>query len=165
MPGLDDALERLVNEPGFRDRLQTDPQAALAGFDLSRDDLEVLAHTVDGDGGSSGSVEARQSKSALFGMISQLGDALGDSAVPTAAPSGPRGDALPEGTHIHDGAAQPTEQLPEGTYIHDGGLQPVAEEIPEGTRVHDAELGAPGDETPEGLWVPDFQPDAGPESV
>ena len=42
-PGIDEALERLVTDPTFRDELARDPKGALAGYDLTRDELSLLA--------------------------------------------------------------------------------------------------------------------------
>ncbi len=43
MSGIDEVLERLVNEPGFRTRLTSRPWAALAGYDLNEKERELLA--------------------------------------------------------------------------------------------------------------------------
>jgi hypothetical protein len=43
MAGLDEVLERLVTEPGFRTRLTSQPWAALAGYDLTVEERELLA--------------------------------------------------------------------------------------------------------------------------
>jgi hypothetical protein len=63
-------LERLVDDVSFRDELRTDPQAALAGYDLSTDDLRVLAAQVTGDGDPR-PVERRTSRSALFSLLAR----------------------------------------------------------------------------------------------
>lgn len=74
MPGIDDVLERLVSEPGFRDDLSRDPKRALDGYDLSADDLEVLASELTEEAGGSGPVEARTTKAGLFGLLASLVD-------------------------------------------------------------------------------------------
>lgn len=43
MAGIDEVLERLVSEPGFRTRLTSRPWAALAGYDLNEEERELLA--------------------------------------------------------------------------------------------------------------------------
>lgn len=43
MAGIDEVLERLVSEPGFRTRLTSRPSAALADYDLSMEEREILA--------------------------------------------------------------------------------------------------------------------------
>jgi hypothetical protein len=50
MEGLDDALDRLRADENFRSRLAEDPTAALAGYDLSTEDLWVLVKHLDPDG-------------------------------------------------------------------------------------------------------------------
>ena len=71
--GLDDALERLVTDPGFRELIAADPQAALDGFDLTTEELGVLASAIGGDdeGGERG-VEARQSKAGMLGLFAPV---------------------------------------------------------------------------------------------
>jgi hypothetical protein len=43
MAGLDEVLERLATDPGFRTRLTSRPWAALAGYDLTAEERELLA--------------------------------------------------------------------------------------------------------------------------
>jgi hypothetical protein len=50
MEGLDDALERLRRDAEFRNLVADDPRAALAGYDLTAEDLQVLAKHLDPDG-------------------------------------------------------------------------------------------------------------------
>jgi hypothetical protein len=50
MEGLDAALERLRQDAGFRNLVADDPRAALAGYDLTAEDLQVLAKHLDPDG-------------------------------------------------------------------------------------------------------------------
>ncbi|MGH3500966.1 MAG: hypothetical protein ACRDQA_08740 [Nocardioidaceae bacterium] len=91
MSSIDHVLERLVNEPGFRDQLTSDPEAALAGHDLSRDDLDLLASALSSDVGADGGVEARQSKSAMgqmLGVIFQSTEIVTRSTAPHAVQSG-----------------------------------------------------------------------------
>jgi hypothetical protein len=114
MSGLDDVLERLVNEPTFRDRLYDDPAGALAGYELSADDLEMLATTVDGNSTETG-VETRTSKSTLTAMFSELFGLFGAQTGGTGAPETMAGhmkggtDAFAPGTadvggsHSHGG--------------------------------------------------------------
>jgi hypothetical protein len=72
MAGIDDVLERLITDLGFRRRLREDPAAALAGYDLDEADLELLASQLDDGGGQAHAVEQRTSKSALFGLLAGL---------------------------------------------------------------------------------------------
>lgn len=78
MSQLDDVLERLLTEPAFKRAVATDPATALASYRLTADELEVLGAQLDDRAGASGTVEARQSKSAMFGLIAQAVDLLGD---------------------------------------------------------------------------------------
>jgi hypothetical protein len=89
MAGLDDVLERLVNDPRFRQLLADDPATALAGYQLSADDLEVVATTVAEAPAGAGGLESRQSKSALFSLFSQVADVVGQPS------SGRGGSSLP----------------------------------------------------------------------
>ncbi|MBI2168797.1 MAG: hypothetical protein HYU28_04745 [Actinobacteria bacterium] len=74
MPGLDDALERLVTDREFRSQLRTDPKGALAGYDLTASDLDMLAAQISDDEGGGGSVEARTSKAGFAGHFADLFD-------------------------------------------------------------------------------------------
>jgi hypothetical protein len=85
MAGIDEVLERLITDLGFRRRLREDPAAALQGYDLDKSDLELLASQLDDSGGGQArGVEQRTSKSALFGLLAGLGEppagASGDPA-------------------------------------------------------------------------------------
>jgi hypothetical protein len=100
MPGLDDVLERLVNDAGFRGRLAADPAGALAGYDLSSADLALLASQVTDGAGASGAVEARTSRASLVGFMSAFGD-IAEALSPTTtdlaagASESPAGSAFP----------------------------------------------------------------------
>jgi hypothetical protein len=72
MGGIDDVLERLVTDLGFRRRLREDPAAALKGYDLNEADVELLASQLDETAGDAGALEQRTSKSALFGILTGL---------------------------------------------------------------------------------------------
>jgi hypothetical protein len=74
MAGLDDVLERLVTDPAFGRRLASDPTAALAGYELSADDLTLLASQVSNAAGASGTVDRRTSKASLAGFMGAAGD-------------------------------------------------------------------------------------------
>ncbi|MQA25680.1 MAG: hypothetical protein GEU94_09435 [Micromonosporaceae bacterium] len=52
MAGIDEVLERLVHEPGFRTRLTSRPWAALAGYELSDKERELLAVELLAGGGA-----------------------------------------------------------------------------------------------------------------
>lgn len=46
MAGIDDVLERLRTDPSFKQQISDDPQAALAGYELTTEDLSLLATRV-----------------------------------------------------------------------------------------------------------------------
>jgi hypothetical protein len=71
MSDIDKVLERLVDDVSFRDEIRLDPQAALAGYDLTTEDLRVLAARVTGDSSQATPVEQRTSRSALFALLSR----------------------------------------------------------------------------------------------
>ena len=48
MPHLDDVLERLITDAGFRQALEQDPERALAGYPLTPEERSVLDATVSG---------------------------------------------------------------------------------------------------------------------
>jgi hypothetical protein len=80
MSDIDDVLERLVTDEGFRAALADDPAAALTGYSLGEEDLEILAATLDEGGVEEHGVEQRTSKSALLGLIAGLADGGGGSS-------------------------------------------------------------------------------------
>jgi hypothetical protein len=80
MAGIDDVLERLITDDRFREQLATDPDTALAGYDLSADERALLATRVTTDAGQSGVLEARASRAGLFGLLGGL-DELADAVV------------------------------------------------------------------------------------
>ncbi len=77
---FDDVLERLLGEPQFRTALATDPAAALSGYHLSADELELLSAQLTGDAGSLGGVENRTSKASLAGLLGPLISLIGEGA-------------------------------------------------------------------------------------
>ncbi|MDQ3954968.1 MAG: Os1348 family NHLP clan protein [Actinomycetota bacterium] len=82
MAGIDEVLERLVGDAEFRKTLAEDPKAALAGYDLTREDLELLSAQLDESTGGEHGVEQRTSKSAMMGLIAGIvgaGEASGSS--------------------------------------------------------------------------------------
>jgi len=134
MTDFDAALERLLTEPGFARALAADPGAALAGYQLSAEELAVLTTQLAEGVGAAHGVELRTNQSSLAGMLNPLaatGDLLGlDQAVPpesglgTApqrglgeAPAAGRPEPGAEGQPVKQGIApapQPEPVLPEG---------------------------------------------------
>lgn len=72
MAGIDEVLERLVGDGDFRAALARDPAAALSGYDLTRDDIELLAGRLDDGDDAERTVEQRTSKSAMLALLSSF---------------------------------------------------------------------------------------------
>lgn len=80
MAGIDEVLERLVADGDFRAALARDPAATLAGYDLTRDDIELLASRLDDGDDAERTVEQRTSKSAMLALLSSLAGPGGGGA-------------------------------------------------------------------------------------
>jgi hypothetical protein len=94
MSDFDTVLERLLADPAFRASLAADPARALAGFQLSADETELLQAQVSADAGGHHQVEQRTSKASLFGLLSPLagvGPGIGDA---TGAGAGGAGGGM-----------------------------------------------------------------------
>ena len=78
MSDFDDALERLLADPNFAMSLASDPSAALAGYHLSAEELELLSAQVSRDAGGDRTVEPRTNQSSTFGLFAPL---LGGSGI------------------------------------------------------------------------------------
>jgi hypothetical protein len=72
MSDFDAVLERLLTDPGFTSALAADPASALAGYDLSDDERQLLHAQVSTEAGGDRRVEQRTSKASLFGLLSPL---------------------------------------------------------------------------------------------
>src|SRR5262245_46606620 len=72
MGDFDAVLERLMVDGPFRAALAANPDAALAGYRLSPDEVDLLRSQVSAGGGTDRTVETRTSKSSLFGMLGSL---------------------------------------------------------------------------------------------
>src|SRR5215469_13166231 len=72
MSDFDDVLERLLVDPAFKAVLAADPAAALAGYQLSAEELELLGSQLSTQDGEDRTVELRASKSSMFGLLSPL---------------------------------------------------------------------------------------------
>lgn len=84
MAGIDEVLERLVADGDFRGALARDPAVALAGYDLTRADVELLASQLDDSDGAERAVEQRTSKSAMLSFLAAFAD-VGGGAAPAPA--------------------------------------------------------------------------------
>jgi hypothetical protein len=78
MGDFDTVLERLVTDPAFAAALRADPGTALAGYQLTTDEVALL-HTQTGAeaGGGTAAVETRANQSSAFGLLSPLTNMFG----------------------------------------------------------------------------------------
>lgn len=86
MSDFDTVLERLYVDPSFAEALAANPAAALAGYRLAPEEVELLRSQVTGDTGGQSAVEERATQSSVFGLFGPIAgvaggviDALGDS--------------------------------------------------------------------------------------
>ncbi|MBI2168786.1 MAG: hypothetical protein HYU28_04690 [Actinobacteria bacterium] len=155
MPGINEVLERLVTEPEFRTAIAHNPKAALAGYALSADDLDVLASELSTDAGGNGPVEARTSKGAMLGLLSGLtegagpdatdfvdtdGDGITDANETTFYGTDPLdpdsdGDGLSDSEEVHQHGTDPLDYDTDGDKESDGkevvlfGTDPLAKNV------------------------------------
>src|SRR5262249_5790474 len=73
MSDFDTVLERLLTDGAFRSALAADPAAALAGYQLSDDEVELLRSQVSADLGGDRTVEVRTSKASMAGLLGSFG--------------------------------------------------------------------------------------------
>src|SRR5204863_155935 len=87
MSDFDAVLERLVTDPAFKSALAADPATALAGYQLSGDEVELLRSQVSAGDAGERTVETRTSKASMMGLLGQLGGmGLGGHAPATEPP-------------------------------------------------------------------------------
>jgi hypothetical protein len=129
MSDFDVVLERLLSEPAFAAALATDPGAALSGYQLGPDEVELLRSQVSTDaGGGLTAVETRTNKSSTFGLFSAVLDvghslSAGDGALgPVAAAGSGAGGAA---QHVV-GATQGFGDAPGGAGAGHEGWVPTA---------------------------------------
>ncbi|HZN19573.1 MAG TPA: hypothetical protein VFB84_15550 [Micromonosporaceae bacterium] len=99
MSDFDAVLERLLMDPAFAVALAADRSAALSGYHLAPDEIALLSAQLSGDQGGQHSVEARESKASVFGLLAPLAEASGFGAAARGGP-GPGG---PVGQGEHSG--------------------------------------------------------------
>jgi hypothetical protein len=93
MSDFDAVLERLLVDPAFKTVLAADPAAALAGYRLSADELELLGSQLSTGDGEDRTVEPRSSKSSMFGLLSPLeGLVVGAGGHPSGEAFNPTGN-------------------------------------------------------------------------
>jgi hypothetical protein len=121
MSDFDTVLERLVTDPGFPAALAADPATALAGYQLSAEEVDLLRSQVSAGDGGDRTVETRTSKASMMGLLAPLaGFGLGSGG----------------GTEIGRGLApHPHEHF--GANVH-SGLSPVDSAHGEGSARPDA---------------------------
>ena len=129
MPGLDDVLERLITDPAFRDRVATDRRAALAGYDLSPDDLALLDAQVSTAAGGTAAMEGRTTKAGMFGLLGGLDEvlgAIGDGGAADALATGSEpATAMPGGvSHVDDWDVGESPSVFKGEVV---GIEPAYE--------------------------------------
>jgi hypothetical protein len=73
----------LLTDAGFARQLAADPADALAGYELSAEDLDLLSAQVSFDRGALSNVEERISKAGMFGLLSSFTAGLGGLGGPT----------------------------------------------------------------------------------
>lgn len=147
MTDLNDVLERLMTDPGFRQQLKDDPSSALAGYDLDDSEMNLLRSQVTEEAGAGGSVEQRTSKSALGGALFGLfgGGGAAQEAVPDYQ-SQPAFDSNLAAPNEVDGD-RPTESV---SFTYEEIRWSYSESPPAGGRgsevVDDLEIADPGQE-------------------
>jgi hypothetical protein len=117
MSDFDTVLERLLAEPPFARALAADPAAALSGYRLTAEEIDLLSSQVSADAGGQHGVETRANKSSVFGLLSPLaglggglaggggGEAIGSAVAGGAAAAGDvvgTGGSGPIGASLHD---------------------------------------------------------------
>ncbi|MFY1695584.1 MULTISPECIES: Os1348 family NHLP clan protein [unclassified Solwaraspora] len=148
MSDFDTVLERLLTDAGFAARLAADPVGALAGYQLTADERELLA-TQAGDAapGATAAVETRANQSSAFGLFSPLTgmlDGFGDigSAVSgfggAQPPASGFGAADPAVSGLGPAPAVPSAEFGaapvEPAGFGSAPVEPVEPAVPEGYR-------------------------------
>jgi hypothetical protein len=100
MSEFDEVLERLVTDAAFAHELSRDTTKALAGYELSGEDLATLSTQVSFDRGEGALVEERISKSSTFGLLSTMAGGLSGLGGDTTGLGGP--DTTPAGVGVEN---------------------------------------------------------------
>lgn len=78
MGDFDTVLERLLTDPAFAAALAADPGSALAGYQLTADEVSLLRTQMGGEAADgTAAVETRANQSSAFGLLSPLTGMLG----------------------------------------------------------------------------------------
>ena len=145
MSDLDAVLERLVTDPAFAHELSRNPTEALAGYELSSDELSTLSTQVSFDRGAGGPVEERISKSSMFGLLSSMAGGLSGFGDGTTGLGGP--DTAPAGIIILDQPAPAIDDPnqtqgvidPNQAPTEDVGIHEVDEKPTESVGIHEVD--------------------------
>jgi len=122
MSDFDTVLERLLMEPHFAARLAADPAAALIGYRLSQDEIELLHSQVGSTSSAPSGVEVRANQSSVFGMLSPLAGLAGG----LTGIGDQLGGAQSQGGQ--SGAGSPGGQPARGVPVQGIGARPPASE-------------------------------------
>lgn len=119
MAGFGEVMERLVGDPAFRALLASEPDRALAAYELTDDERSLLAGGLEEEAGiGSGPVEGRTSKAGLAGLLALGTDppASGDPDAPviTGRAYNAEGSPPASGGWVA-GVEQPSEAAGSGT--------------------------------------------------
>ena len=135
MAGIDEVLERLLTDAQFARDLAQDPASALAGYELTADDLTLLSTQVSFDPGALSLVEERISKSSFFGLLTTITGGLGggESQLPglPMSPGAGGGEVQIPGLPMSPGIVAPVD-LEEviGPTDSEGIVAPVDGQVP-----------------------------------
>ena len=125
MYNFQEAMERLVLDPGFAHALAANPTLALEAYALDDDERRALLTQVSPDAAEPASVEQRTSKAGMFAFLGDIADVIGAAH--------PEGSGVPDGeTHgmiIHDSSTADTH----GMIIHDSSTADT-----QGIIIHDS---------------------------
>ncbi|HZN75502.1 MAG TPA: hypothetical protein VFC00_28040 [Micromonosporaceae bacterium] len=140
MSDFDAVLERLLTDPSFAARLAADRSAALAGYRLDPQELELLSAQVGGDAGGEHIVEVRESKASMFGLLAPLAGAVGFGAASHSgfgAATPPASDGFGSAADAGFGPASDSQGFGAGADASEGfGAAPGTEEdIPDGSLI------------------------------
>jgi hypothetical protein len=126
MSDFDTVLERLLTDPTFKAALAANPAAALAGYRLTPDEVDLLRSQVSTDRGAERTVETRTSKASMAGL---LGSFEGLAAAGPGSGSAEHFSAVGRGLGAgqHGGPSQHFGAIGQPTPGHQtSGLGPVA---------------------------------------
>jgi hypothetical protein len=102
-------LERLLLDPAFKAAFAADAAGALAGYDLTADERDLLMAELSAEVGQSMRMEERTSKAALFGLLGAAAEMLstptGLAHVEVAPPTAKDQPSL-QNLHRQDGAIE-----------------------------------------------------------